>query len=211
MRNLGASVVSEAPPPPGLLRKLRPNPDEAWLPSRSRKLLPRFVTAAPAERSELIAVGVGLGLGAGVGVGVGVGVGEAVGVGVGVVAAWTGGEPATTASMSVKATATALAKPRPVPVCPAREGRDEPHINCFSKKARQLGNCAKSRQPEPICPQFRGSVNRSWSSAKGDCRTLLFRCHRRPGSVSAPARFREPPPTLANPQISCCNIGYNRI
>jgi hypothetical protein len=57
-----------------LFRNALPNPFVACVPSRSRKLLPRFVTAAPADMSELMAVGVGLGVGDGVGVGVGVGV-----------------------------------------------------------------------------------------------------------------------------------------
>src|SRR6266849_5457789 len=37
----------------------------AWFPRRSRKLLPRFVTVAPADRSELISVGDGVGGGVG--------------------------------------------------------------------------------------------------------------------------------------------------
>jgi hypothetical protein len=47
------------------------------LPSRSRKLEPRFCAVEPAEISALICVGLGVGVGT-------VGVGEAVGVGVGV-------------------------------------------------------------------------------------------------------------------------------
>jgi hypothetical protein len=54
------------------------NPPLAWFPSRSRKLLPRFATAAPDDTSELIIVGAGIGVGDGVGVGVGVGVGDGV-------------------------------------------------------------------------------------------------------------------------------------
>jgi hypothetical protein len=55
---------------------MRLNPLLAWLPSRSRKLLPRLVTVAPADRSALIIGGDGVGLGVGEGVGVGVGVGD---------------------------------------------------------------------------------------------------------------------------------------
>ena len=53
------SMASDAPPPPGLLRDARPKPPLAWSPSRSRKLLPRFVIAAPEERSEVGVDGVG--------------------------------------------------------------------------------------------------------------------------------------------------------
>jgi hypothetical protein len=61
-----------------LFREELPKPDVAWLPRCSRKLLPRFATAAPADTSELISVGVGLGIGLGVGEGIGVGVGVGV-------------------------------------------------------------------------------------------------------------------------------------
>jgi hypothetical protein len=65
-----------------LLRDALPNPFVAWFPSRSRKLLPRFMTAAPADKSELMEVGVGTGVGEGAGVGVGEGLGVGVGMGV---------------------------------------------------------------------------------------------------------------------------------
>ena len=45
----------------GLFRKALPNPYVAWLPTRSRKLLPRFVTAAAADSSGLTSVGSGAG------------------------------------------------------------------------------------------------------------------------------------------------------
>ena len=79
-------MLSDAPPPPGLLRELRLKPLVDWSMSRSRKLLPRLVTVEPADTLALIMVGVGLGVGEGVGVGVGVEVGVAVGVGVGLCA-----------------------------------------------------------------------------------------------------------------------------
>jgi hypothetical protein len=46
-------------------------------------LLPRFITALPADKSELMDVGTGVGegLGIGVGEGLGVGVGEGLGEG----------------------------------------------------------------------------------------------------------------------------------
>jgi hypothetical protein len=58
------------------LRHALEKPPVAWLPSRSRKLLPRLRTAVPDEMLELImlAVGVGLGVGDGDGLGIGVGV-----------------------------------------------------------------------------------------------------------------------------------------
>jgi hypothetical protein len=62
-------MVSDAPPPPGLLRSVRLNPYDASVPSRSRKLLPRFVTAAPSDRLELMSKGDGVGSGVGCGVG----------------------------------------------------------------------------------------------------------------------------------------------
>jgi hypothetical protein len=55
----------------------------AWFPSRSRKLLPRFITAAPADKSELMDVGTGVGEGVGIGVGEGLGLGVGVGEGLG--------------------------------------------------------------------------------------------------------------------------------
>src|SRR5260370_23103309 len=65
VRKRGASMVSDAPPPPGLLRSVRLNPYDASFPSRSRKLLPRFVTAAPSDRLELMSEGDGVGCGVG--------------------------------------------------------------------------------------------------------------------------------------------------
>jgi hypothetical protein len=65
--------VGGGPPPAGLLRNALPNPLVAWFPRRSRKLLPRLVTALVAEISELMMVGVGTGVGVGLGVGVGAG------------------------------------------------------------------------------------------------------------------------------------------
>ena len=64
-------MLSEAPPPPGLVRCRRLKPLLDWLPSRSRKLLPRLVTAAPDDTIELTTIGVGLGVGGVGGVGVG--------------------------------------------------------------------------------------------------------------------------------------------
>src|SRR4051794_4835309 len=121
-------MLSEAPPPPGLLRKALLKPEVAWLPRRSRKLLPRSLTALPADALELIMVGVGLGVGKGVGVGIGVG----VGVGVGVCACTDVG---TAATAPAKATASICTSQRPAPVLPAREGRDEPRMNSIPKKA----------------------------------------------------------------------------
>src|SRR5258708_38558463 len=108
--------------------RLKPLVD--WLPSRSRKLLPRLVTVAPADRLELITFGVGLGEGDGVGVGVGVGVavGVAVGVGVGDCACAVD----TTPMASTKASATS--RKRPGPVFPARDGRDEQRMHPIPKR-----------------------------------------------------------------------------
>ena len=107
---------------------------------------------------------------------------------------------------------TALAMLRAAPVSRAREGRDEQHMNAIpkNKKERQFDKNAKYQRPAPICPQFSGSVNRSWPFARGDYRTLLFRCHRWRGAIHR-CSIPEPRQKLANPQISCCNIGHNRI
>jgi hypothetical protein len=57
-----------------------------------------------------------------------------------------------------------------VPVTFAREGRDERRINAISKKRAPVRQ--KMQNPiglvAPICAQFFGSVNRSWSFATGD-------------------------------------------
>ena len=65
---------------------------------------------------------------------------------------------------------TALAMLRAAPVSRAREGRDEQHMNAIpkNKKERQFDKNAKYQRPAPICPQFSGSVNRSWPFARGD-------------------------------------------
>jgi hypothetical protein len=99
-------------------------------------LLPRLVTAAPAEISELRTVGVGLGVGEGVGIGVGVAVGVGVGVGVGV-CAWA--DEDATATASAKTIETARTSLRPAAFCHARKGRVEPRINAIPKNLRQLG------------------------------------------------------------------------
>src|ERR1700745_1626149 len=115
-------MASEAPPPPGLFREARPKPLGARSPRRSRKLMPRVVTAAPAERSELMAVGVGTGVGDGVGLAARVGVGEGV---------WACAEDdaAALARMRTKTMAMAVARPPPILVFLAREKRDAQHIN----------------------------------------------------------------------------------
>jgi hypothetical protein len=161
-----------------------------------------LVTAAPADKSELIEVGVGLGIGEGVGVGVGVGLG---------VCACTEEDAAATATTRTKTMTMALASLRPVPVSLVRDSRDEQHMNAISKRSANATKMQKSQRPAPICAQFSGSVNRSWSPARGDYRTLLFPSHRRKGANRSPARFPEPRQKLANAQISCCNIRHNRI
>src|ERR1700679_3124052 len=134
---MGPSVASEAPPPPGLLRKALPKPPVAWFPSRSRKLLPRLVTVEPAETSELMKLGVGTGVGEGVGVGVGGGVG---------LGDWACADDATpTASMTAKTTVMALASLRPDPVSLDRESRDEQHINAIPKRSASSTNTHKIR------------------------------------------------------------------
>ena len=95
---------------------------------------------------------------------------------------------------------------RPVPVFPAREGRDEQRMNIIPKSSASSTKHANPHRPMPICPQFSRSVNRSWSSARGDCRPLLFRCHRSLQISRGPA-----PRSLLSAQISCCNIRHNRI
>jgi hypothetical protein len=109
------------------------NPPVAWLPSRSRKLLPRLSTALPDEMSALIMVGVGVGVsvgdGDGLGVGVGVGVGVSVGLGDGDCA--LAGDKAAIVTTRTKPSATARATTRPTPVAFAREGRDEQHMDAI--------------------------------------------------------------------------------
>ena len=103
----------------GPLQAIKPLLD--WLPSRSRKLLPRLVSAAPDDTVELITVGVGLGVGEGVGVGVGVGVGDC----------------ACAADMMptrTTAIATSRASARPVPIFRARESRDEQRMQSIPKR-----------------------------------------------------------------------------
>ena len=128
------SAASEAPPPPGLVRNARPNPNDAWFPSRSRKLLPRLVTVAPADRSESILVRDGVGVGIGVGVGVGVAwawCGDGAGA---IDAARAGGDVAATASIRPKTMAMAPLRLRPVPLSFARAGRGEQHMDAISKE-----------------------------------------------------------------------------
>jgi hypothetical protein len=74
--------------------------------------------------------------------------------------------------------ATARKNLRPIAVCHVRKGRVEPPINIIPKNLRQLGKKKPNfNRPGSICPQFAGTVNRSWPRAKAECRTLLFRCH----------------------------------
>src|SRR3954468_4739967 len=88
VRKRGASVLSDARPPPGLLRIALLKP-VAGLPSRRRKLSLRSSRVAFTDMLELMSVrpglgGTGVGTGTGVGIGVGTGVGVGVGIGVGV-------------------------------------------------------------------------------------------------------------------------------
>ena len=89
-----------------------------WLPSRSRKLLPRLVTAAPDDIVELITVGVGLGVGEGVGVGMGVGDCACA---------------ADVMPMRTNAIATSRASAWPILIFRARESRDEQRIQSIPK------------------------------------------------------------------------------
>jgi hypothetical protein len=111
-----------------------------WLPNRSRKLLPRLVTAAPDDTAELITVGVGLGVGEGVGVGVGVGVGDC----------------ACAADMMptrTNAIAANRASVRPAPIFRAREGRGEQRMQSIPKgKSAGSKKCANPDQPERFAP-----------------------------------------------------------
>jgi hypothetical protein len=90
------------------------------LPSRSRKLLPRLVSAAPDDTVELITVGVGLGVGEGVGVGMGVGVGDCACA-------------ADVMPMRTNAIATSRASAWPILIFRARESRDEQRIQSIPK------------------------------------------------------------------------------
>jgi hypothetical protein len=83
-------------------------------------LLPRFVTAAPADKSELVSIGDGVGGG--------------VGGGRGAICARAGSVAAATASSMPKTVATAPASVRPVPVFFARKGRDKQRINAISRR-----------------------------------------------------------------------------
>jgi len=112
------------------------------VPSRSRKLLLLFVTAAPAETVELIMVGegVGDGDGEGVGDGVGVGVGEAVDVGEGDGDCACADEITPVASKKTMATSRANARPAPI-----FSARDAPRMNSIPEKAPARKKCATSR------------------------------------------------------------------
>src|SRR6266513_2550503 len=99
--------------------------------------MPRLVTAAPADRSELIEVGVGVGGGA-------------------TTCAW----PAeATATAIAKASATEITNLR-VPVSFARESRDEPSMNAISKKTPARQKMQNPSAWRPICAQFSATVNR---------------------------------------------------
>src|ERR1700679_2974617 len=129
---MGPSVASEAPPPPGLLRKALPKPPVAWFPSRSRKLLPRLVTVEPAETSELMKLGVGTGLAEGVVVGLGGGVGLGDGA--------CADDATPTPIMAAKTTVMALASLRPDPVSLDSKSRDKHHITAIPKRAPRRTN-----------------------------------------------------------------------
>src|SRR5258708_490950 len=115
VRKRGASVDSEAPPPSGLFRRALPKPWVAWPPRRSRKLLPRLATAAPADLSESISVRDGVGGG---------GIGVRAGVGISATCARAGGDPAATPTIKTKITATAPVSLPPAPVRLARDSRE---------------------------------------------------------------------------------------
>src|SRR6185369_4861019 len=105
---------------------MRLTPLVAWLPRRSRKLLPRLVTVCPAEMSELMIVIPGVGVGWGEG------------------NSWAlAGEAA--AKASAMAIAMARTTLRPAPVSPACKGRDAPRMN--SQSHREL----RARTPPDPC------------------------------------------------------------
>src|SRR3954470_5058616 len=116
------------------------------VPSRSRKLLPRLVTAEPADTVELIIVGVGLG---GVGGGLGVGV-------VGAVCAWTGdAAPTRTTTTEIACTSA-----QTVPIPLVHQGRDGQRMNTIPEKSARLKKLRKKPDPRvPIWAQFARSVN----------------------------------------------------
>jgi hypothetical protein len=96
-----------------------------------------LITAAPAEISELMAVGVGLGVGVGVGAGGG-------GGGTNAPCAWAEVDSEATATVSANATATARTNLRPTAVCHARKGRGEQRINAIPKNSASPAKKAKS-------------------------------------------------------------------
>src|SRR6185369_12452562 len=114
-------MLSEAPPPSGLLRARRLKPLVDWLFSRSRKLLPRLATVAFAETAELATVGVGLGVAVGVGPGSGLGN-----------TCWACAAGTRMNANSMAAT-TARSSARPGGVVPAREGHGERRMRSSSK------------------------------------------------------------------------------
>jgi hypothetical protein len=87
------------------------------VPSRSRKLLPRSITAESAETVELIIVGVGVGLGGG--------------LGVGAFCALTGdAAPTRTTTTEIACTSA-----QTVPIPLVHQGRDGQRMNTIPEKA----------------------------------------------------------------------------
>jgi hypothetical protein len=128
------------------------------VPIRSRKLLPRLVTAEPAETVELIIVADGVGVGEGDGEGEGVGVGDAVGVGVGVGVGVTCACAEDTPMASTKTTQANRAKARLAPILSVRDAQ---RMNSIPEKKRPLEILReKPARWLPICAQFLRSVNR---------------------------------------------------
>jgi hypothetical protein len=143
-----------------------------WLPSRSRKLLPRLVTVEPADRSELITLGVGLGVGVGVGVGVGEGVGDCADA------------EAATPAASTNAIRTVRTW-RHNPFFPAREGRDEQRMHSIPKRRRASPKNAGNRST-----RYGFALN-----SRGASIVVVAR----PQVAGGPERFREAGRRLANP------------
>jgi hypothetical protein len=106
--------------------------------------------------------------------------------------------------------ATALATLPPAPVSRAREGRDEQHMNLIPKgaPARQKCKMPAAGADLPSVLRERQSVLVRRKGLLPDIVVPLPQATRRdPIAWSIP----EPRQKLANAQISCCNIRYNRI
>jgi hypothetical protein len=101
--------------------------------------------------------------------------------------------------------ATALAT-LPPPVSPAREGRDEQHINAIPKRSATSPKCNMPTAGADLPP-----VLKKGQSVLVSLPDIVVPLPQ--GTRGDPIAWSIPEPRqkLANAQISCCNIRHNRI